>query len=176
MSCCGFPEITEQRESSLRPGLCWLCPHSAWELLPWPQQCGRRERPYHSTWEKLTKLTGESIYFSPGVMGKMLVFQSSPKDMLREREKHWCNREILISCLLHTSLPGIKPAIEVCVLTRNWTSTFWYTGRCSSFIATLAGLMGEILATYFFIVTKQRDLKCFTKQSFIFLIFLIFFP
>nr|KAF6492383.1 hypothetical protein HJG59_009588 [Molossus molossus] len=40
----------------------------------------------------------------------------------KDREKHQCERDTSIGCLLHTPLPGlgIKPAIQICAL--DWES------------------------------------------------------
>ena len=40
---------------------------------------------------------------------------------LREREKHQCGRERLISCLPYAPLLGTEPITSVCALTRNRT-------------------------------------------------------
>ena len=39
----------------------------------------------------------------------------------KEREKHWCEREILNNCLSYVPRPGMEPATQPCALTRNWT-------------------------------------------------------
>ena len=48
----------------------------------------------------------------------------------RERQKHWCEREISISCLTH-ALTRDELATWVCAPTRNWTSSILVCGWCS---------------------------------------------
>ena len=45
-----------------------------------------------------------------------------------EREKHLCEREAFIGCLLYTAGPGVKATIWVCALTWNWTHDLSVTG------------------------------------------------
>ena len=62
----------------------------------------------------------------------LFIFSKRGRKGEREGEKHWCERETLISCLLHTPNwgPGLQPrhvpwlGIE--------TTTFWCIGWCSN--------------------------------------------
>ena len=55
----------------------------------------------------------------------------------KEGEKHWCVRDTLISCLLHTPT-GDLACNPAHALTGNWMATFWFTGQCSIHWATPA--------------------------------------
>lgn len=65
---------------------------------------------------------------------------SSPKDMLKERklgeglerergrEKHRCEKETLVGCLLYMSQPRMEPTTQVCAMTRIRTSDLLVLG------------------------------------------------
>ena len=46
-----------------------------------------------------------------------------------EGEKHQCERETSVGCLLHVSLPGIKPATQIYAQTGNETYDLLVYGR-----------------------------------------------
>ena len=54
----------------------------------------------------------------------LFIFREKGRKGEREGEKYWCERDTLISCLLHTWL-GTWLAHQACVLTGNWTSDLW---------------------------------------------------
>ena len=49
------------------------------------------------------------------------VFRERRREGEREEEKHQCERETLIGCLLYAPRQGTKPATQACTLTRNRT-------------------------------------------------------
>ena len=49
-----------------------------------------------------------------------------------EGEKHQCERETSIHCLLYAPRGGTEPSAAACALTRNRTITFWFMGWCSN--------------------------------------------
>ena len=62
----------------------------------------------------------------------MFLEKEEEKGGEREREKHRCDREVSISCLLYVPQLGIEAAIQACVLTMDQSQTAWCMGRHSS--------------------------------------------
>ena len=55
-------------------------------------------------------------------------FERDGNGWRRKGEKHQCERETSISCLLHAPQPGTEPATQACVPTGTKPATFHFTG------------------------------------------------
>ena len=73
----------------------------------------------------------------------------------REVEKHWCEREALISCLLHAPQPGTKPTTQACALTGNWTGDLLVCGTMPNQLSHT----GQGWNSFFPSVTKFLTMK-----------------
>ena len=76
---------------------------------------------------------GFFFFFNPHPKTCLLILERGEgRERVRE-EKQQCERSIT-GCLSYVPQPGTKPTTQACVLTRNWTATFWcmghWLGRC----------------------------------------------
>ena len=84
------------------------------ELSPW------------DSWLLVHKSTLNTSVLSVYTLFKKILFiyfffRERGREGEREGEKHRCEREMSIGCLLCTPQPGTKPATQACALTENWT-------------------------------------------------------
>ena len=56
------------------------------------------------------------------------IFRERRMEGEREGEKHWCEREPLISCFPYMPWPGTESTIQACALTRNRTCSLSFCG------------------------------------------------
>ena len=52
----------------------------------------------------------------------LFIFRERGREEESEGGKHWCDREISVSCLSYMPWPGPEPTTQACALTGIWTS------------------------------------------------------
>ena len=124
---CGCLSHTPDWGLAHNPGMCpeW---ESNWQ--PFGSQASAQSTEPHQPGQN-----SYSLLYSYCMLGYFLNFififdfRERGREREGEEEKHQCERETLIACLLQAPQLGTEPETQACALTRNQSATFWFEGR-----------------------------------------------